>query len=194
MEVRLENLIEKIKLEGVDKANKQADEIIAKAKAEAAEILAAAKKDADALKSDAKKETDAMRKQGENAVAQAARDAVIALKIKIAALFDATLKKQTEQALDTAFLKDLIVKTVEAYAKGHEVAVAASPADAAKLTAMLATEIKKHSIEIKTDSRIATGFKITVKGSDVSYDLSGEAIADALKVFVSGRLAELVKA
>jgi V/A-type H+-transporting ATPase subunit E len=194
MEVRLENLIEKIKLEGVDKANKQADEIVAKAKADAAEIMTAAKKEADAMRAEAKKETDAMRRQGENAVAQAARDAVIALKIKIAALFDATLKKQVDQALDAAFLKDLIVKTVEAYAQGHEVAVSASPADAAKLTASLATEIKKHSIEIKIDSRIATGFKIAVKGSDVSYDLSGEAIADALKVFVGGRLAELVKA
>jgi len=193
MEVRLENLIEKIKIEGVDKANKQSDEIVAKAKAQALEIVAAAKKEADALKADAKKETDAFRKQGENAVAQAARDAILALKVKITGLFDVVLKKQIEQSLDAAFLKELIVKTVDAYAKGQDVAVSVSANDAAKLAAMLATEIKKQSFEIKTDSRIASGFKVTVKGSDVSYDLTSEAIADAMKVYVSARLAELVK-
>lgn len=194
MEVRLDNLIEKIKAEGVDKANKQAEEIIAKAKADAAEIVAAAKKEADALKAEAKKESDAFRKQGENAVSQAARDAVLALKVKVAALFDAVIKKQVEQAMDPAFTKDLIVRTADAYAKGQDIAVVLGGADAAKLTAMIASDIRKQSFEIKTDSRLQSGFKVVVKGSDISYDFTSEAIADALKVFVNARLAELVKA
>jgi V/A-type H+-transporting ATPase subunit E len=193
MEVRLENLIEKIKSEGVDKANKQADEIVAKAKAQSAEIVAAAKKEADLVKADAKKEADAFRKQGEHAIAQAARDAILALKVKIGGLFDTALKNQVGQALDVDFLKDFIVKIADAYAKGQAVAVTVSPADSAKLTAMMATEITKQSFEIKTDNRIVHGFRVTVKGSDVSYDLTSESIADAMKVYVSARLAELVK-
>ena len=94
MEAKLENLIEKIKLEGVQEAKKQSDDIIAKAKEEASSIVITARNEAEQIVENAKIESEKFRKNAESAIQQGARDVVLVLKEKIRDLFDRVFKMQ----------------------------------------------------------------------------------------------------
>lgn len=191
MEVRLENLIEKIKSEGVDTANKQADDIVVKAKADAAKIIEAAKSEALTIKDNAEKEAEDFKANAEASVKQASRDTVLSLKDKIKSLFDAVLSKQVGAAFDEAFMKDLIVKIVENWSQGKDVSVLAGAIDVEKLKGMVVSELKKD-MEIKLDNKITNGFRIGIKGEDLTYDFTDESVLEALKLFLNPKLAELL--
>lgn len=193
MEVRLENLIEKIKSEGVETANKQAEEILSKAKTDAAQILEAAKKEAESIKTQAEQTAADFTKNAEGSIAQASRDTILVLKDKVKAIFDAILQAKVAEALDENMLKDSIMKIVSAWAEGKDIAVDVAGVDADKLKSMLVSELKgKSEVEVKLDNRFTSGFKLSTKGNDISYDISDEAIVDALKLFVNPKLAQLL--
>ena len=193
MEVRLENLIEKIKKEGVDSAKKQADDIIVKAKADAVKIIENAKTEAEQIKGDAKKSANEFQLNAEASVQQAARDTILSLKEKIKAMFERVLIDKTGQsmAFDEGFMKDLVWRVVDGWAQGKEVSVLANDVDVDKLKKMIASEFKKD-IEIKLDNKISSGFHVGIKGDDLTYDFTDESIAEALKLFLNPKLNALL--
>ena len=56
---------------------------------------------------------------------------------------------------------------------------------------MLVGELKRDA-NVKLDSKIGSGFRISVQGDSVSYDITDEAIIDALKIFLNPKVAELL--
>lgn len=191
MEVKLENLIEKIKKEGVDAAKKQAEEIIAGAKKEAQQILDKAVKEAADIKTEAEKEAQSFKVNAEASISQAARDTVLSLKEKIKDMFNSVLINQTGAAFDEGFMKDLIWRVVDTWAQGQDVSVLAGGIDIERLKGMLASDMKKD-MEVKLDNRISKGFKIGVQGDNLTYDLTDESVSEALKLFLNPKLSELL--
>ena len=195
MNVKLDSLIEKIKADGVDAANKQAEEIIAAAKKEADDIVKKAKDKADQYQKNAETEAEAYQKNAEIAIQQAARDTVLVLKEKITAILEQALLTDVDKALDKDFLKELIVKVAEVWAKDEDVEVLVNGVDVDALTAQLKNALSKNikgTVEVKLDKKIAHGFRIGKKGENLFYDFTDESILEALRDFLNPKLAEIL--
>ena len=80
MEIQLQELIDRIKKEGVEAAEVQADEILESAKVEAEKIISDAKAKAEKIMSDAKTENERIVKSGEDAIRQACRNLLISFR------------------------------------------------------------------------------------------------------------------
>jgi V/A-type H+-transporting ATPase subunit E len=196
MNVKLDSLIEKIKADGVDAANKQAEEIVAAAKKQAEDIVKKAKENAEQFSVKAEAEADAFRKNAEIAINQAARDTVLVLKEKITKMLDQALLADVDAAMDKKFLQDLIVNIAEVWAKDGDVSVLANGVDVDALTAQLKAALNKsikNTVEVKLDKKITHGFRIGKKDENLFYDFTDESVLEALRVFLNPKLAEILK-
>ena len=195
MDVKLENLIERIKQEGVEGAQKTSEEILKKAQKEAEAIVKNAKKEAEKIIEDAKRQTDQIQKSSETALRQAARDSELLLRERFTALFDNVFKKEVSGTLTPDFLKEIILKIVDKWLKNPNIDIVLSEEDKKKLEKLLFASIKKDlkkSITIHASSDVIQGFRIGQKGEEVYYDFSDETIANMLKMFLNPRLNEIL--
>ncbi len=198
MKIELKNIIEKIKTEGVEEADRQAGKIVEDAEKRASQIIAGAESKAKNTLLDAKKETEKLKANGEEAVRQAARNVLLSLKEKIVELFDKIIKKETQKALTTDIIKEMLVKLVGDFAKSKDLAVEVLLNEKDKeeleksLFAALNQETKK-GVSIKASPSIENGFRIGVKGEEIYYDFTDEAIAEAFGLFLNPRIANIIK-
>ena len=196
MSVKLESLIEKIKADGIEAAKKEADGIVAGAKKEADNIVKEAQKQAEAYQKDAEAKAGDYQKNAEKAIQQAGRDTVLALKEKITAMFEQVLLEDVDKAMGEDFLKELIGRFAETWAKDEDIEVLVNNVDDKKLEAQLKRSLSKNvkgSVEIKMDKKIRYGFRVGKKGESLYYDFTDESILDAMRVFLNPKLAELLK-
>lgn len=196
MNVKLDSLIEKIKADGVDAAKKQAEDIIDAANKNADEIIKKAKDKADQYQKNAETEAASYQKNAEIAIQQAARDTVLVLKEKITAILEQALLMDVDKTLDKDFLKDLIVKVVDVWAKDGDVEVLVNGVDVEALMVELKSALGKNvkgTIDVKLDRKISNGFRIGKKGDNLFYDFTDESILEALRIFLNPKLAEILK-
>lgn len=195
MDVKLESLIEKIKKEGVEEAQRTSDDIINKAKKKAAEIVEQAKSDAEKIISQGKVEAAKFKANAEADIKQAARNTELLLKEKINQLFDRVFKRQVGAQLDPEFVKSLITKLVESWGKDSAAEVTVSAEDKTKLEALLfegLSDEMKAGINLRISQELTKGFRISKKGDEVYYDFSDDAIAEVLKSLLNPNLKEIL--
>ncbi|MFH1942690.1 MAG: hypothetical protein ABIL68_11380 [bacterium] len=191
MVVQLENLIEKIKKEGVEEAKQLADKIVKNAKKEADSIVANAKKEADKILEEAGREIAHSRKNAELAIQQAARDAELLMKENFTALFDRIFKREVAGTMTPEFMKKLLLMIVEKWAKKSDVEILVGEKEKDDLEKMLFKGVQKelkNTITFKPSSDVDRGFRIGLKGENVYYDFSEGSIAEMLKQFINPRL------
>ena len=191
MEVKLDNLIEKIRQEGIEEAREAADEILVTAKQEAESIVTKANEDAQQAVDEARCQATGFREDAEIALKNAARDVELLLKDRVSELFDRVLRGHISETLSPEFMKGLIVQIVSRWSADEEVEVVLSEDDGEKLEALLLSGLKeevRNPITIRTSSRLSSGFRVGLKGEDVWYDFSDEAISEALKAQLTPRL------
>jgi len=197
MEVKLESLIEKIKKDGVQQAKKMAQEIIDEARKQAADIVKEANSQAQKTKEASQEEAEHFRKNTENSLKKASRDLILALREEITGLFDKVLKRKISEQLNPEFIKELIIKIVDNFPtkKDKPFEVLISDKETEKLKNFLIASLKesKRDIEIKTSKAIEQGFRIGIKGDNVYYDFTDEAIAQALEEFLNPTISEMLK-
>lgn len=197
MEVNLESLIAKIKKDGIEEAQQGAQQILDKARNQAQEIVETAKKESAGIIAKAEKEAGKLRSNTEAALRQAARDLILSLRQELTKLLEATFKTKVAAQFDESFLKELIMKFVSSWAENRNAAfeVLLSKADAKKLHNLLASSLKEtaaKTVEVKASQSVSHGFRIGIKGQDLHYDFSDEAILEALKVFLNPATTKLL--
>jgi len=195
MEMKLENLIEKIKKEGVEEAQGTSEEIVKKAKQEAASIIEHSKKEAEKIIENAEHKAAQFHKNAELAVKQAARDTVILVKEKLTNLFDRVFKKEVTNTLTPGFLNELILKIVTQWSANPNTEITINEDDKKKLEELLFSSLKgelKDSITIRASNIVAKGFRIGQQDGHVYYDFSDDSITDVLKTFLNPRLKEIM--
>ncbi len=196
MDVKIENIIEKIKKEGVEEAQKTSEDLLQKAKKEAAEIVADAKKEADKIIENAQKKEASFEENSRLAIRQAARDGELLLKGRIQALFDRVFRRETGETLKPDFMLTLINKIVDQWSGKAETEVTLSEADLKSLEKLLSDGVKKElksGIQLKAAQDMEHGFRIGLKGEDVYYDFSDESIAEILKIALNPRIKEMLE-
>lgn len=199
MDVQLQELIDKIKKDGVAAAEKESAKIIAASEKKAESIIADAQAKAEQIIKSAKSETEKMEKASEEAIIQAGRNMLLSFKDSLIAELDGLIQAETTKAVSKDVLGKLIPETVKLWAKNSdasELSVLLSEKDLKalekSLTASLKAEIKK-GLEIKPDKTLAAGFRIGVKNGAAYYDYSAESLAEMFAAYLNPKVAGLMK-
>ena len=198
MDVQLQELIDKIKKDGVASAENSSATIIAEAEKKAAQIVAEAEAKAESILKNAKAETERMEKSSKDAIAQAGRNLLISFRDGVTVSLDALIKKDVSKAYNADMLKTLIPETVKAWAsKGEDdISVLLSEKDLATLEAGFTTSLKEeiaNGLVIKADSSVASGFKVGVQNGAAFYDFSSEAVAELFASYLNPVTAKILK-
>ena len=195
MEIQLQELITKIKDEGVLTAKAEAEAVIAKANSEAKAIVERANAQAkEALEAVKKAEATALQRQ-EEALAQASRDLLLSVRQNLSDLFTVALGAATKE-VTTGSLEDLIKAALSTLDKDNGYEITLSGADADKMGAALKAKFAsmfKDGLDIKVSAAIDNGFRLAVKDGSAAYDITNEAIVNNLKYFLNPKLAEEFK-
>ena len=192
MAEELQQLLEKIQHDGVEKANAEAATILAKAKADAAAILKDAESKAAALRAQAETDAKAFEERAQKTISQAARAPVLEVKDAIGRMLEKLLAKDVAAALaDPSEAAKLALAAVNE--RGSNADVAAGEKLAAALKAQLAADAKA-GVKVVLDESVGTGFSIRLDGGRVEHDFSESAIVAALAKRLRPDLAKLVNA
>jgi V/A-type H+/Na+-transporting ATPase subunit E len=193
MSMQVQELIDKIKQEGVAAAEREAEKIVAAAEEKAARLVRQARSEAEAYKAQAEKEIKKQEAASRDALKQAARDILIGLKKQITAQFEAVLADSVEDVLTAELTEKLILNLVNAWAAEGEAGlqVVLSSRDAKNLGAALKEKLAqrfREGVEIVPSPKVSKGFRIG--GSDGGlYNFTAEGIAEVLGETLSAELA-----
>ncbi len=199
MDFQLQELIDKIKKDGVSSAEEAAAQITADAEKKAASIVEEAQKKSDDMIKNAKSEIARLEKASEDAVTQACRNMLISFRDSLVAELDGIIQSETAKSYSPDLMKTLIPETVKAWSKNadaSELSVILSEKDLKpledELKAALKAEIAK-GLEIKPDSTLSAGFRIGVNNGAAFYDYSAESVADLFSAYLNPRVAAIMK-
>lgn len=191
MAEELQQLLEKIQHDGVEKANAEAAAIISKAKAEAEACKKAAAEEAAAATAKAEAEAKASAERAEKTIQQAARDTIREVKNALDALFENLLTKNVNAALSTPGEAAKIALDAIRSLNADDAEVAANEKLAAALKAQLAADAAK-GVKVVLDPSVGSGFSIRLDGGRVEYDFSEAAISAAIAKRLRPALAALL--
>ena len=191
MAEELQQLLEKIQRDGVDKANAEAAAIVAKAKEEANALVKKAQEDAAAAEAKGKADAEAYAARARETISQAARDTVLKVKDDVTKLLTQLLAQNVSAALATeavplaaAAVKELVTGS------GAEVATSAKLVDA--LRAQLAAQAQ-NGVKVVADEMTGAGFTVKLDNGRVEHDFTDAAISEALAQRLRPDLAALLK-
>ena len=191
MAEELQQLLEKIQRDGVDKANAEAAAIVAKAKEEANALVKKAQEDAAAAEAKGKADAEAYAARARETISQAARDTVLKVKEDVTKLLTQLLAQNVSAALATeavplaaAAVKELVTGS------GAEVAASAKLVDA--LRAQLAAQAQ-NGVKVVADEMTGAGFTVKLDTGRVEHDFTDAAISEALAQRLRADLAKLLK-
>ena len=113
METQLQSLIDIIKREAVDEAQRQADAIRKSGESESGKILQEARQEAYRITARAQEEAARFQGAGTKALQQAARNVILAVRNKVTELFDRLLNQEIRSALSGPVLASMIEKIAQ---------------------------------------------------------------------------------
>jgi len=120
MELQVQELLERIKTEGVETAQKEAKAIIDEAKAKAEAIITSAEARAAELDAATRLRIEAQENASRLALVQASRDSILALREKVELFMREALKRSTDELLSSAFLEKMLPDILSQISKGTE--------------------------------------------------------------------------
>ena len=191
MAEEIQNLLEKIKRDGVEKANAEATVILEKAKADAKAIMEKAEADAKAITEKAEADAKDYAARAEETISQAARDTILKVEQSVTSLLTGLLAKNVNAALsDPAVVAPLVADAIrELVSDGKQAEIATNAKLAESLRAQLAAT---GSVKVITDDATQTGFSVRLDGGRVEHDFTGPTVAAALAARLREDLAKLV--
>ena len=210
----VQELIDRLRRDGVVKGRSEGDSLLAAAREEAVQILDQAKREAEQIRSEARADADRLQKSAEDALRLAARDAVLALGEALRSDFTSKVQRMVSHTMqDRTFLERLIL----------EIARRAMPEDAGKSVEVLlpanivsAEELKKNPQELAENSLSRfvlelsnevlrdgltfapagddrPGLRIQLKDQDVEIEMTDQAVSDLLMAHLSPRFRALME-
>jgi V/A-type H+-transporting ATPase subunit E len=198
MEIQVQELIDKIKKDGIETASQEAARIKAEAEVEARRIIETAKKEADDITVRGKQDAERAEKAGLAALEQASRNLILAFKDEIQALLDKIVAENVNAGYNNDLLKAVLPDLIKTWAaKGADnLTVILPEGELSKLQAFFTDKLKEElrkGVELKSSRKFNTGFHISNKEGSVYYDFSAESVAQLFSTYLNSKLAEILK-
>lgn len=200
MQDKLKELTQKIYSEGVEKAKKEADEILANAKKEADEVIANAKKEAEGIKESAEKESAELKTKIEAELKLTSTQALTALKQKIETVITSKIADVNikDAAKDSELFKKVIEIVVKSWSEGKETSdlkILLPQELKSELDTFINTEVKKSfdgNLEVKADENVSGGFIIGPADGSYKVNFTEESYKEFIKSYLRQRVKELL--
>ena len=198
MDIQVQELINKIKKDGIEAASDEAARIKQKADTEAVQILDAAGKEAAEIVAKGKQDAERFEKAGVAALEQASRNLVLAFKGEIQALIDRIVQENVTRVYGDDVLKavlpDLIKKWSENEAGSPSIMLPEASLNKIQdyFKSKLSAQLKK-GLELNSDKNLSGGFRIVEKDGSAYYDFSADSVAELLCSYLNPRLSEILK-
>ena len=199
MEIQLQELIDKIRKDGVDVAENDAKAILDSAKDEAQRIILEAQSEADKILANAKNENMRMVKSSEDAIRQAGRNLLISFRESVAREFKAIISQSVDTVYSSQSLEKIIVDVVERWStnpEAQDLTVVLNNDDIKRLEKTMIASFKervKKGVTLKSNDNFDGGFHIVVNNDDVYYDYSKDTVVEMLSNYLSPKIAKLMK-
>jgi V/A-type H+-transporting ATPase subunit E len=198
VDIQVQELIDKIKRDGIESATEEAARITGAAETEAARILESARKEAADIMERARQDAERSGKAGMAALAQASRNLMLVFRDEVQALLEGIVARELGASYDDEVLKKALPEMLAAWKSGDqgslEVLLGAETLGrlASFFEGKLAAEMKK-GLELKAVTGIAGGFRIANRDGSAYYDFSEESVAEMLCAYLNPRLAEVLR-
>ena len=198
MDIQVQELIDKIKKDGIETASEEAARIKVEAEAEARRIVESAKKEADGIISRGKQDAERSEKAGVAALEQASRNLVLAFKEEIQSLLDKLIGEHVAAHYGDDVLKAALPEMLKAWVtKGeNNLAVILPEGELSKLQGFFSEKLTGElwkGVELKSSRKLTTGFHISNKEGSIYYDFSAESAAQLISAYLNPKLAEILK-
>ncbi|MDB6081959.1 MAG: ntpE [Chlamydiia bacterium] len=188
---RIQAICEKIRLETLDPAKREAEEILEKAKKDADAIRELARRDAEKITDQSKKNLEEEKRIFNSSLEQAAKQVIETLKQKIEqSLFNPTLDKwivtELGGAKELAKLIEVLIEAIRQDGVKTDLSVKipqqfTPESIVAVLSKSIAEQLKSGAIEV---SDFKGGVKVSMKAKHMTIDLSDETLKELIASFV----------
>ena len=200
MAEELQNLLDRIQKDGVEKAEAQAAQIVSDAEKKASQFTANAEAQAKATVEQGEQDAAAFLQRAEKSLEQAARDVLLSVGDAVTAMMQGVIRDEVATALTPDALQQMLVKLVESYCARNEGVVGLDvllgekdcKALAESLRAKLGEKLAAGVNLVPTKSVVA-GFNVAVKGQHVVHEFTEKAIAAAMGELLRPQIAEIVQ-
>ncbi len=191
MSDQLQDLLQRVYEEGVNKAKAEAEEILGQAKAEAAAILEQAKAEAEKTVSGARKEAEDIAKNTDSDLKMAAQSTLSAVKQKLTDVllseaFDSRLKAAGS---DPGFVQKLILELVSTF-KESGGTVSLSKSLEGKLEEHFLKSLGESAgkgLKVEFLPQMKNGFAFSPSGADYKLSFTDEDFANLFKSYLRPR-------
>ena len=195
MNTKLQELTDKIYLEGVEKGNAEAKSIVAKANNDAAEITAKAETEAQKILATAQAQAEELTKNTQSELKLFAHQSVNALKTEITNLIGGSIVSTSVKAAtaDKSFMQQTILSIVQAWAKSQDVSIEAK--DAKALTDYFAANAKdllNKGVKISEANNVKAEFSIVPEKEGYKLTFGDEEFIAYFKEFLRPKLVEML--
>ncbi len=198
MDVQLQELLEKIKQDGVQSAEEESKRIIAETEEKARDMITEAENKASQIVDNAKKEAIRLKQSGNEALQQAGRDLLLEIERDIKAVFSRLIEEQTGNALKGSVLETAIVDLIKAWPANNvsDIQILLKKEDLDNIESDLRQKLKSEiaeGLELSAFESIDGGFRVSEKDGSAYYDFSKSGIAEALSQYLNPRLGDIIK-
>lgn len=213
----VENLIQRLRDQGVDAGKEKAESIVLDAQKRAEWIIEEAELEAQQLIDAAKKKSDALRSSGEDALKLATRDALLKLRDTLLGNFSNEVKRVVGQKMDQpAFLEKIILQLagkardqlnldaeekMSIFLPNNPVGVEELKNNPDELkvgtlthyTAAIAADMLRKGVSIQVSDDVSGGISVKLKEDDMVVDFTDETLAALLLEHLQPRFRTLLQ-
>ncbi len=213
----VDNLIARLRDEGVEKGRAEADRLIEEAQKRKAQILEEAEQEAQRRKDEAQKEVERMKESADQALHTAARDTVLSLRQQMMARFTEDIRRLVSQELREEDVFKRLILTVAGRAgealdeSGETEATIVLPRqppgleeirknpdalradELSRLVLAMTGDILRDGITFQVSEARGEGIRVVAKDSGLEFDLSDAAIAELLRQHLQPRFRALLE-
>ena len=200
MTQNVQDLIRKIKTEGLEAGRQKSQEIEQEAQKKAEALIAQAQADAEKIIAGARAEQEKIEQASRASLGQAARDTVLALRETINDLLMKIIRQDVREALGKEQMTALIVELSKQFISGASardtVEVGLKEDDRAALENSLVSKLQKEikaGVSIRTEDDLTGGFTISFDQGKSCFDFSEETMVTYLSRYVNQYVAGLMK-
>lgn len=200
MAQQIQELINKIKQDGVEAAQNKAREIEEDAKKKAHDIIEHAKKESERLLRERKAEIQKLEQSSRMNLMQSARDMLLSLRAEIQNVLKKIIDQKVSEALTPENLSSIIgaivTKALTQEGIARDMQFVLSEGDLKKLKDGFLADLQnrlKKDIKLQASEDVAKGFLISFDGGKSSFDFTNESLARYLSVYLNTQVASLME-
>ncbi|VAX38022.1 hypothetical protein MNBD_UNCLBAC01-725 [hydrothermal vent metagenome] len=200
MSQQVQELIDKIKSEGVAAAEDKAKEIETQAESKAKDIVAGAQSQAEQIIAEAKQKAQTTQQSTEMALKQSSRDMLLSLRKKIEQSLQKIISAEVDDALTSENLSNILTnlsnKFFENKDSNENIFVTLSDEDLSSLKDGFIAKLKeqlKQPITFQSSDDVSKGFAISFDSGKSAFDFTDASLAEYLGLYLNEHVASLLK-